>query len=422
MLVSKLFKQIAAISLSAGSSVVLQGTTLLLTIFIANYFGPAGLSKFSVTQNIALTIAAICPFGLGYTSLNFIAKARMTKSDETAEIAGFCLTLTALIATVASIFLMVFAKPLASYIYGNENLYFFILAASFAILPASLSLVQQSTLNGLQLYSTILTQSVFYLLIVAAFTLIGATYWGLPGVAIGFVLSLVIRAFCMQWSLSARFPTPLKFPSIDIWRKVRSFAVPAGLAGLTLTPAIWFSNAWLIKHSGLEVQGMVLAALVIRTAIAFVPQQMSNVFLPQYLSTKHENRNQHFKQMASYAASIIIVTISLCALSYVYRENIFKIFGEGFNIDESVFIALLLSNIIESICIPFSFYYTKKEKMWSFLFKYTYPKDISLIILSLVLIPINGGLGLAAAYLISFSIGFIILSFSLLYSLYRGYA
>lgn len=410
MLQNKFINQVFALALSGGGAIVLQGTTLLLTIAIANSYGPIGLSQFSVTQTTMATVAGISQFGLGYTALNFVARQRSHMDAETNNIAQFCLGATLLLSALSALAILWFSGTIASSVFGNGILTFFVGLSAIGIPFMALSLVQQSILNGLERYISIFALSLVSMVVSFAMVFLGSHIAELEGAAIGLVASVACRSLLLQFAIHRSIPFYFNWPSLVTWKRIRPFAIPAGLASLSLTPSTWFANAWLIKHVGLETQGLVFAALTVRAAISLVPQQLSTVLLPRYLKSVEASARHHRTLMIGYAALFGLTTGLFCLAAFVYRDSVFRLFGKEFYPDSTTLVLLLTANIVEALGMPFSLYYARKEKMWSYLLTFTYPKDLVLVIASLVFIPVYGGVGIAYAYLGSTVFGFISLA------------
>ena len=399
-----------ALVLTGGGALAVQGTTLIISLFIANLFGPIGLAKFSVTQNTIVTLSAVCQFGLGYTALNFVARNRAGADVEAIEIVRFCLVSATIVAALCAFLVLVFSDVISVYIYGDTELIFFVCLSAVGIPFVALSLVQHSILNGLERYASIFSLSVVSMIASLTLVFAGSIIGGLQGAAVGFVVSLAARSLMLHFALSRALPLQWSLPSMTTWRHIRSFAIPAGLAGLSLTPSTWFANAWLIKHAGLETQGLVLAALTIRTAISLVPQQLATVMLPRYLRADDQGPRQHRYQMLIYGSVLAGITGIFCIGAFLFRNGLFQLFGNEFRADAGILALFLAAAFIEAVGLPFSFYYARREKMWAYLLTFTYPKDLILVVTSLVLIPAYGGIGVACAYLSSAAFGLISLA------------
>lgn len=387
----------------SGSS-VMQMATLVCALIVANMFGPLGLSKFSIVQTTITTIASVIPFGLGYTAVNYINKNR--DNGFGIAVANFAFQTCLMASLVTALLLIVVADSFAHIFFADGSVAIFVVAAAVGLPFAAISFVQYALLNGFEAYADMARSAFLSAAATVGLVFAGASIGGLTGAIIGFLLTLIIRAALLQRSLNRFCRIERSLPSAEIWRKIRHFAIPTGLAGLSLTPAIWFANSLLIKHDGLEAQGVMMAALTVRMAISFIPQQLSTVLLPQYIQAEGEPALQHIRRMLAYVGILGGSSLAMCAVAFLLREPLIGAFGGGFHADPLIFGLLLLSVVLEATALPLSYFYARREQMWRYLFTFTYPKDLTLIIASLLLIPAHGAMGLALAYVISISVGF----------------
>lgn len=399
-----------ALFLNGAGSIVTQGATLVLTFLVANTFGPSGLTKFSITQSTVNMAATIGQFGLGYTAFILISHSKIKNYSESISVIQFCLSTVFIFSLICSALLFAFSGLISSYLLNDPSLVFFVSLSAIGVPFMALSLVQQSVLNGLERHDFIFYLSLISMATSISLVLLGGSAAGLQGAAVGFVISLAVRAAMLQMIIQKLVPLKWALPKAATWGRIRSFAIPAGLAGLSLMPSTWFANAWLIKHQGLETQGLVLAALTVRAAISLVPQQLSTVLLPRYLRSVEESAGHHRILMLAYAAVFGLTTGLFCIAAFIFRDDIFQLFGEEFYADSTILILLLSANFVEALGMPFSLYYARRKQMWSYLLTFTYPKDLVLVIASLVFIPVYGGVGIAYAYLGSAVFGFISLA------------
>lgn len=397
----------------SGSS-IMQVATLLCALIVANMFGPVGLSKFGIVQNTITTIASVLPFGLGYTAINFINKNRHDGFG--LAVANFAFQICMITSLLATLLLLVTSVPFSEQFFSDRSLYIFVIFAAVGLPFAAISFIQYGLLNGYEAYRDIAKTGFISATATVAFVFAGTFVGGLYGAIAGFLLTLVIRAALLQHSLNRHCTIQYALPSRETWRKIKHFAIPAGLAGLSLTPSTWFANSLLIKYEGLEAQGVMMAALTVRMAISFIPQQLSTVLLPQYIQSEGEPQRQHLLRMLRYAGLLTGSTLGLCAIAFILREPLIGAFGDGFNADPVIFGLLLLSVTIEAMALPLSYFYARREQMWRYLFTFTYPKDFTLVIASLILVPQQGAMGLALAYVIAIAVGFALLGLTSFWS------
>lgn len=381
------------------SSALTQGSTLIAFVIVSNLYGPVGAAQYNIVQITITTLASIFCFGLGYTVVRYTNI--LDNTIKVKDIVEFCVSFAFIAGFIALILLLLFSTIIAKLVFSDSELAIHLIISAIVLPFAASALVQQGALNGLQAYNALARASVMSSIATICLPIIGGWFAGALGAAAGFAASIVVRWLAFDRGLRSFGHNALRVPSIAIWRRIRHFAIPAGLAALTLMPSAWFVNALMIKHAGLESQGIVLGALTIKMAISFLLQQLSAVLLPQYLQAEGESRARHFRRLANYTAALITTAAFLGAITYLLRDSLVLMFGKGFYADPTIFALLLLSVVLEAASLPFSFVYARREHMWRYLLTFIYPKDIALVLSGILLIPSQGGHGFALAYSIS---------------------
>lgn len=388
------------------SSAALQATSFICAIIVSNKFGPIGLSKYNITQNTINTVAAIAQFGFGYTALKFISSE--DRGDFRNNIVQMCLIIPVIISTVCAIAIVILSKNISIFFFSDESLYLYLIFAASVVPFASISLVQYSVLNGFEGYRPMVLTSVASAMAMVALVLLGSMAFGIVGAVTGLALSLFVRSFMFYIGLKPFVTFNWSFLDKKIWDRIGRFAIPAGLASLSLTPSIWYSQSLVTKYIGLEAQGVVVAALLLRMAISFVPQQLSNILLPKYIRATRDQNYNKFKIFLMCFTLLVVISSLLFLTLFVFRDFIIGAFGKGFYADPMVFGLLMGSVVLEAAALPFSYVFAGREQMWRYLFVYTYPKDLALVAACIFLIPAEGALGFAKAYMISSGVGFVL--------------
>ena len=402
-MIPKNFNFVRSVGLNGGGAALTQGAMLMLVFILSHLFGPQGLAKFFITQNTVNTLAAAVQLGLGFTAMVFVARFHVQDPGYAKEIILFCQKSTLALVVTASIILAVCGHLIAVRIYGDGNLYPFVMLAAFATPFAALAMVQLNLLNGLQRYVDIFQGSAVSAAIMLTGAVSGGLHWGVLGAAAGFTISTIFRAMLLQyfiWSQTKLIPDR-GVSNADIWKRIRGFAVPAGLAGLTLTPSTWISNALLLNYHGLKELGLFFAAMSVKTAISFLPQQIGSTFLPLYIRQSQTDKARAARSFLSVLLLMIATTIFIVGIIAFFGESIMSLFGRDFSASSHFLRILMIAVVFETASSAFLNRFAAQERMWSMLLLYTWPKDILLVVASFLMIPRWGGTGLSIAYLCS---------------------
>jgi O-antigen/teichoic acid export membrane protein len=397
-----------SVGLNGGSAIFTQGATLLLILLLSNMFGPDGLARFNVTLNTANTLAHLSQLGLSYTAMTYVARYHVQDPSYAKAVLVFCQNKVLALTSFAAVVVAIFSVWIATEVYGDAELQILVLIACVAAPVTAAALLQLNVLNGLQNYNSIFFGSSVAAIVMILAAGLGGIWSGVVGAAIGFAISTVLRASLLQFLIwrDLRMIAKSKVPSSEIWQRISSFAIPAGLSGLTLTLVPWITNAMLLKHAGLAEAGLFLSALTLRTAIFFIPQQIGSTFLPQYIRQNLNDPTAANRNFWWVMILMIAVSIAFALISIVWGKTILALFGSEFAAGEVYLHLLMLTVVFETASLAFSNRLAARERMWTVLLAYTWPKDLLLLLTAFFTIPIWKGTGLAVAYLVSAIFGF----------------
>lgn len=411
---------IKSVGLNGGGAIFTQGATLLLTLVLSNMFGPEGLARFFVTQNTANTLALLMQMGLAYTVMTFAARYHAQDASYAKAVIAFCQSWVFGVASIASAAAALASQQIAAHIYGDGQLGSYVILACIATPFTAIALVQLSVLNGLEHYRSIFFGASAAAILMLLASVAGGIVGGPWGAAAGFTLSTVSRAAVLQYAIWYHQHRIAKkvVPAAEIWQRIRAFAIPAGLAGLTLTPATWLANAMLLNYGGLQELGLFLSALTLRTAIFFIPQQIGSTFLPRYIRHALVDPQQASRNFWKVMLLMIGVSASMALASVIGDSYILSLFGKEFGEADTYLQLLMLAVIFETASLAFSNRLAAQERMWTMLLAYTWPKDLLLLLVAYFAIPHWQGAGLAVAYLASAIYG--LLAYLAIFKPYRG--
>lgn len=377
----------------------MQLATLMSALIVSNMFGPLGLAKFGIVQTTITTAAAVLPFGLGYTAVSLMNN----NQDDIFkfQVATFVYQICLISSLISSVALFLMSDIVTHYFFAADNVSFYIAIAAAGLPFATIAVIQYALLNGFKAYADMALSSYISTSFTAVIIILSAYFTDLTGTIFGFVSSLIIRALVLQYFLNKYFRVNLSLPSYKVWTRIKNFAIPVGIAGLSMAPSTWYSNSLLIKYEGLQSQGIMMAALTIRMAISFIPQQLSTVLLPTYLQYNVETRINHIKIISTYIALLGSVSAFISLTAFLFRDHLIAFFGSGFRADPHIMGLLLVSVTLDALATPLSHVHAKYEKMWRFTLISSLPRDLFFLLICLYLIPIYGALGMAVAFSIS---------------------
>jgi len=382
-----------------------QGATFAATLAIANLLGPGGLVRYFVAQNTTLTLANFFQAGLSLTLVNFIARHRTTRPARARAVFVFARRATLVLALIAAAVLALVARPVALRAYGDATLLPFVLLSAAAIPLATVQLVQNGALGGLEAFRDLARAAVTGGTIFLAAVVGGALLGGALGAAIGLAVATVARFFVYRHTLSAAFEkasVPEMPDSAPVWPEIRNFALPAALPALTIGPALWLSNAALARNAGLAALGVFSAMFLLKTAASFVPMQVGLVVLPRYSALRAAGdpaaARALWPAVAACAGMSAAVGLALTAIAPFLPA----LFGAKFASGQALIPWLMLVSFFESTASILSVRFAGGDRMWHSFLGYSTPRDLLLVGLALLWTPAHGALGLVWAHAVAF--------------------
>jgi O-antigen/teichoic acid export membrane protein len=365
------------------------------------------MARYYVTYNTVLTLSTIAQAGLGFTTTVFVARHKGRQPERAAAVIAFSLKATLLIGLAGALALLLTSALVAQAAYADVTLQPFLAIAAATFPFAALALVQAGALAGFEAFKKIAAGALLYAPMLLVLGLGGAWLYGPIGAAIGLALATIARVGLMKALLGSEHIRSLAVgarPSFtETWRELRGFAVPAGLIGLTLTPALWLSNAALVRHQGLAELGIFSAAFTIKLIVTFIPQQIGAVFLPRYMADVRQSGAA--ARLGVAVLIVFVISAAIAGLCTAFSAEIMGIFGPGFESGGVVLRWLMIAAVAESVASILSYQLAGQERMWKSFLYYSTPKDIFLVVTAYVLAPQFGAVGLAWAHGVAWCYG-----------------
>lgn len=397
--------------LNGGSAVAAQGATLALTIILARALGPAELARYSIMQNTLTTLAAVTQFGLAFTVTKFIASSITRDPSQVASVLRFAIRTTLAFSMIVAILLAAGAPLLSEIVYNDNSVSPFLLLSAISIPFLALNLIYTGALNGAQNYKSIACSTGIGAIALLGLGISGGLIWGAIGAAVALAVSTFLRWYLFRRSSLALLMVPTKEREnfrttlTGIWR----FALPAGLTGLTLTPAVWVTNALLTRYEGLTDLGIFVTAFTVKTLVVFIPQQFAAVFFPRYVALANVDFDRGARSLRLATLAICFISSALAISVVLVAPSLMHVFGSSFLEGSQVLKYLMVAAVAESIATILSYRLAAHDKMWLSFAVYSTPKDIILITSAFFLIPIYGSTGLALAHAFAWIYGVIAL-------------
>lgn len=395
---------IRAVGWNAGAAVALQGTTFLQAIILTHLLSTHDFGLFSIGNLTLTSLSWLTAAGLGLTVTHFIARTGADDAIGAAAVAGFALRVSLMIASAVGTILIVGHVFLSDHVFRQPEATMAMVAAGFSLPLVTVAIVQTSIMAGRGAFRSIATAAGAQMVAQLALTGGGALASGPNGALAGLVASQALRVVINQRVVGTLLPTlEFRSPLAVVWRRVRSFALPAGLVNLSIAPSLWMPSIAVASTRSATDVGLLATVLLAKTVVTFLPMQFGPVLLSGYGA-----RSANPAIAARFGTRVFVagigVAFALGLAMIVAAPWTAALFGRGFGAIVRLMPWLVCAAILESVAQLGSYLIAGQQKMWKSLAFFSTPRDVTIIVLAFVLVPHYGVLGVILAWIAGWSL------------------
>lgn len=384
-----------------------RSLTLAAAVACARILGKISYGELGIIQSTAGTFGIFAGLGLGLTATKFIAELR----EQDPARAGRILALSAVIAvvsgTVTAALLIVLSPYLSRHTLAAPQLSRPLMIGAGLVFFGALNGAQTGALGGFEAFRTIAKVNLVAGLLSFPFVFIGVWRWGLSGAVWGMVAALGVNWLLNNYALRqqcARFKVFYDFAGCTKeWPILHQFSLPAFLASIVVGPALWISSAFLVRQAdGYSQLGLYTAADRWRLMVLFVPTSVFGMLVPVLSNLYGAGDLLGFRKVFR------INVIGLCGLALLgalavtaAAKPIMSMYGPAFQPGWPILIILSLAAVPEALNTLLGHPLIVANAMW-WRFAFDMLLAVVLVLMSFLLIPRWGALGLASAYCTAF--------------------
>ena len=273
------------------SGLAVRMCSVIASFLIARILGRRGFGEYGIIFSTVLLINSLAGLGIGVTATKYIAEFRQTDPARAGRIVGMSTILTLFSSGLYALGLLAFAPWLAEKTLAAPQLTGLLRLSTICAILGVFSGVQASALAGFEAFKSTAIVGLLAGCLQAVLAVIGCWVAGLPGVILGMTLSYAVATFGNHFLLRRemrRFGIQVNWgKSLDEWRILRQFSIPAFLGTAMVAPVFWVCTAMLANQpNGYDELGIFNAANQWYTAVLFLPGVLGTAILP-VLSERH---------------------------------------------------------------------------------------------------------------------------------------
>jgi O-antigen/teichoic acid export membrane protein len=350
-----------------------------------------------------LTLTALAPLGMGYTAARSVAWFRSTDRERVGRILGLCAVMSALVASVATLGLAIGASRLATDVLGAPHLAVGLKVVAGAVFFTVMSQYQIGALTGLESHRALAAAGMLTGALSLAVCSLAAWVGGLTGALAGVSVSAAIQWIAVRSCLApeiARRAIPVRYGGLGReGRLMVEVALPAALIGFVSMPALWLASTLLVRQpGGYEQMALYGAANSFRMMVLLTTTVINSVGMSALSHQKGLADVVRYRQVfwlnMGLTAGVVVIGASIVI---VLGPWLLLIFGRSFEESYPVLVVLMIATIPEGLSAATLQAIHAEGKMWLSLFAIVIPRDGAMALLSYLLSPSYGAVGLAAA-------------------------
>jgi len=386
-----------------------QGSTFALNFVAAHALGLLRFGEFMIVQATLTTAGNLGQFATGYTATKYVAEFRTRDRARASRILGLCAVASTITGCVIGAALFFAAPVLAARAFHAPALSTPLMIAAPAVMFIIMNGFRTGALGGLEGYGALARVGVISGIAYLALGSIGAFLGGVNGALAGVAASAIV-----QWIVLGRLLAEetarrgLSTVYDHPWRErdvLIRFALPASISGLVTLPALWLASTILAgQPGGLEQMALFAAANTYRVAVLFLPNTVNAVGM-SLLNNQRGTGDRAYRRVFwwNLAMTTGLAVVAAAAIT-VGGPWLLAAFGRGFADGYRTLLVLMIAAVVESVTLGFYQVVQSQAKLWLSLFVVALPRDTLIVIAAYMLTPSLGALGLAAAYLIGWTV------------------
>lgn len=392
---------------SVASTLAMQGAVLLTGVVLARVLGIELYGVYVIATTTVMTVTGLVQGGIGLTSTKFVGEWLNNQPDKVSRVLKMCSGFTAIVGTVAALFLISFSSIITEKILNKPQMNENFIMVSIAVVFHVMMVYQQGALQGFGEFKKISYASLMSGCVQFFLSCLGAYFYGLDGALLAFLVSAFVRWLLFKIILidvmkKFNINNNVKIQPGD-WAVLRTFMLPAGMASLVTLPCIWGVTMLIARQpGGVTWVALFSVANQIRQMILQFPAMLNSVTFAALSKLKGSDENDKFHQVfkTNMMIGVAIVFFEL-VLFLLGRDYVLGIYGEDFLQARDLLVILTISTIPEIISMSLYQLIQSHGAMWRSLFLIMGPRDIIYLMTSIAMLPAYGLSGVGASYLMA---------------------
>ncbi len=392
---------------SLSGAVISRTLGLVATLLTAALLVPRQFGQLSLLQLVITLLTGVAGLGLRIATTKRIADARSVDPVGAGRYIGFVTLLSSSAGTGVAIACLLGGHWVARHVLLDPGLFVAVVGAAGVIEFTTVSSVQLGVLTGLEAFREIAILQGLESFLTGFLTVVGILVGGLQGAMIGWMVGEALTAAASVAAtryVSRRADVPVSYrvqkPELLIlWR----LGLPALIGSLFVSAAVLGSQRLLAAGAhGLSAVAAFNVAYRWQLVALFVPSAMAPIFLPILTQLNAVGRIREFRRVLRInLLTNIGFTIPACLAIMAIGPFVMSLTGHFYGTQTTVLAVLLVAtlptvvnNVLSQTALSVG---AVAAWVWS-----DVALAVSLAVVTMVLVPRDGAIGLGLAYVVGY--------------------
>ncbi len=396
---------------AAFGSVTSRGLALIAAVVTARIVGKEVFGEFGIIQSTMLMFGSFGLLSMGLTATKHVAEHRRTDPARMGRVIGMSSMISWVSGSVMALIVIALAPWLAANTLAAPHLSGLLRLAAVGMLLNVVAQAQLGTQNGFEAFRQRSMIDLTVGLVSLPLTVAGVYFWGLQGVVGAQICAQAVLVFLNFRAISReakRYGVSIRWKgSFQEARILWLFSLPTFMGGLLYVPVVWLANT-LIVHTGngYAEMGLFSAADRWRTAIMFFPTLLGGVALPMLTGLRAEDDFKRYRKVLwTNVKAGALAALSMAIPIAILSPWIMAGYGPEFVGGEWVLVVLSVSCVIASADWIMGQSLFSSGDVW--LKFWSNAGWAGILLLCAWFLRDRGAMGLAVAYLVSYSVRFV---------------
>lgn len=346
---SSSYKLIKGSAIIFVSLVILRGFGFVKSIIFARLLDPADLGVYGIVFNIYQMMLAIAVFGIPLAITKYIAESAYNVKRTKIIFSTGLMILIIFSLTISAIYFLI-SPYVATTIYNNIELSYYMGLSAFAILFASFNSLFLAYFQGIQKMKAIALLNIANAGIFLILSYIFLKSFGLAGAFYALILTSVLSSTFAILVLKHLKTDIFEFSiNKEIIKNLIIFGLPLFLSSIIILPAYLLGRTWLAIAHGYDQVGYLQVAIAVQAIVLFIPSAFTTTIYPWLSSKSSENRQAFLKKTIPQLIRISTFIVSLIMIVLISVSGYFVIFFYGSIYTSSI--ALLQWLLLDALLI-----------------------------------------------------------------------